>query len=56
MNPKSWTTNWRGFYYEMDKRRKAQDGLSILSCAIAIICYNEPIRTNPPMTLLVVKS
>lgn len=26
MNPKSWTTNWRGFYYEMDKRRKAQDG------------------------------
>ena len=22
MNPKSWTTNWRGFYYEMDKRRK----------------------------------
>ena len=26
MNPKSWTTNWRGFYYEMDKRRKTQDG------------------------------
>ena len=26
MNPKSWTTNWRGFYHEMDKRRKAQDG------------------------------
>ncbi len=26
MNPKSWTTNWRGFYHEMDKRRKTQDG------------------------------
>lgn len=22
MNPKSWTTNWRGFYHEMEKEEK----------------------------------